>query len=283
MLSLLCVKDEFSQNSPYERNVGLSYQKLDSLKNVRKIVIISGSSGSYGTNSKMLSQAFGLPVVNTSTHADIGIRMQFEIYKDFIRKGDIMIFTPEYDNGEGKRRLYGGSTLLRMLSTHVPSAYKKLSLKQCFFLYKFVGVRNMECLKHIGSNKSYSENILNEYGDIDCEREHQDSLKQFNISGKVDEDIIQYYKYVKEYCKEKEIELIFLPPTFMHTCYQMNKAQIDSIDECLRQNGVAYDALPHRYSFPDSLYFDTSYHMTKSGANKRTERIVEDIRRKLRK
>lgn len=143
MFSFLCVKDEFSLNSPYESNVGMSYRKLDSLANAKKIVIISGSSGSYGVNSRMLNQSFGLPVVNTSTHADIGIRMQFEIYKDFIKRGDMVIFIPEYDNGEGKRRLYGGSTLFRMLSTHVPSEYKKLSFQQWIFLYKFIGIHNL--------------------------------------------------------------------------------------------------------------------------------------------
>ena len=39
-----------------EANVGLAYERLDSLKDVNKVVIISGSNGSFGIESKMLEK-----------------------------------------------------------------------------------------------------------------------------------------------------------------------------------------------------------------------------------
>ena len=91
----------------HEKNAILAYKRLEALKDTNKIVIITGSNGSFGINSRMIHKSFNMPVVNTSIHAGMGIRMQFELYKDLLRKGDVVIFCPEYGEGFDKGRLYG--------------------------------------------------------------------------------------------------------------------------------------------------------------------------------
>ena len=80
----LSEKDEWSLHS-HERNAILAYTRLKTLKDTNKIVIIAGSNGGFSINSRMISKAFHIPVVNTSTHAGIGVRMQFEIYKELLQ------------------------------------------------------------------------------------------------------------------------------------------------------------------------------------------------------
>ena len=277
-------KDELSLHS-HEINVGLSYQRLKALKDSSKIVIIAGSNGGFSINSRMISEAFHRPVVNTSTHAGIGVRMQFELYKELLQKGDVVIFCPEYPNyGEDKNRLYGGSILLRVLSSHMPSAYRKISLPQWLSIYRYIGIHYAEVKKHAGIKKiegPYSAQAVNKYGDIECERLHQDTIKHNNVQGKIDKDLLRYYKYIHTYTKDRDIKLVFLPPTFMRSNYVKSKNQVDSISMCLRRNGIAYQSEPADYSFPDSLYFDTPYHMTQSGADIRTEVLIKDLRRIL--
>ncbi len=230
----------------------------------------------------MIANAFHMPVVNTSTHAGLGVRLQFEIYKEFLHKGDIVIFCPEY--GNGKDRLYGGSTVFRILGTHIPSAYCKISLMQWIFIYKYIGVHYSEIFKHSLSKDfdgPYSAHALNEYGDIECERLHKDSIKPNTFGGQMDNDLIDYYKYIHSYAKSNGIKLAFLPPTFIESNYKKRQSQIDSIASCLKRNGIPYQASTLRYSFPDSLYYDTPYHMTQSGANKRTGLLIEDLNRIL--
>lgn len=266
----------------HEKNFLLAYNRLTSLKDSNKIVIIGGSNGGFSINSKMINDAFNLPVVNTCTHAGIGTRMQFETYKDLLRNGDIVIFCPEYDSS--KTRLYGGSVLLRIVSSHLPEAYKKVSLNQWLYLYKYIGIHYDETLRSIDAKEfdgPYSAKAVNEYGDIAWEREHQDNIEKCKLSGVMDEELIAYYKYIHRFTKEKGIKLVFLPPTYIESCFKESVKQIDSLACCLKENGIPWQSQPSRYSFPDSLYFDTPYHMTLAGARKRTEVLIEDLHRIL--
>lgn len=266
----------------HERNFSLAYYRLKALKDSKKIVIIGGSSGAFGFNSRLIHEAFDLPVVNTCTHAMIGLRMQFETYKDMLRDGDIVILSPEY--GGEKERLYGGYNLLRILSSHLPEAYRKLSLRQWLFIYKFIGIHNLGTSRHKDVEEYddvYSANALNEFGDIEWERKHKDFIKNYNISGVMDGELIDYYKYIRDYAKSKGIKLVFLPPPLMKSNFKNCVKQIDSLAFCLKENGVPWQSPPSKYSFEDSLFFDTPYHMTQEGANIRTKAIIEDLHRLL--
>ncbi len=280
---MLSFKNNWSFHS-HEKNVVISYKKLQTLKNSNKIIIIAGSNGNFSINSKIISNEFKLPVVNTSSNAGFGIRMQFELYKEFIKKGDIIIFTPEY--GGGKERVYGGSSTLRALSTHLPSAYSKISFKQWLFLHKFIGVvfsHSVGCYfdESFNGPGQYSDKSLNEYGDIKMERKHKPNINNVNIDSNIDNDFVEYVKYIRSFIYEKGAKFIFLPPTFMKSSFMENENNIEKLSNILSLNGIGYMTSPYRYSFSDTLYFDTPYHMTLDGANKRTKFIVEDMHRIL--
>lgn len=280
-IAILRKTDNLSYYS-HERNFSLAYHRLKALKEAKKIVIIGGSSGAFSTNSRLLHETFDLPVVNTCTHASVGLRMQFETFKDMLREGDIVIVSPEY--GGGIERLYGGYNLLRILSTHLPEAYRKLSFRQWLYIYRFIGLHNLGSKTHkdIGEfDDVYSANAINEFGDIEWEREHKETIDNYVLSGFMDGELIDYFKYIREYTQSKGIKLVFLPPTFMKSNFKSCADQIDSLAYCLETNGVPWQSPPSRYSFDDSLYFDTPYHMTPEGADVRTKVMIEDIHRLL--
>lgn len=278
---MLSFKNRWSMYS-HERNVIDSYNKLHSLKDSNKIIIISGSNGAFGLNSRMINKVFDMPVVNTSSTADIGVRMQFEIYKEFMHKGDIVVLTPEY--GGGYDRLYGGSALLRVISTFLPKAYLKISLRQWIYVYKYIGIHFDNAINTINDMEfdgPYSDKYLNEFGDVECKRPHKDTMESISINGEVVEAYIAYLKSIFSYADQKGINLILLPPTLREFEFKALNKQIDSISYILKSNNICFSASPSRYSYPDSLYFDTPYHMTEEGANKRTEDMIEDIRKIL--
>jgi hypothetical protein len=278
---MLLSKDKLSYYS-HERNVVLAYERLVSLKDTNKIVIIAGSNGGFSINSGLIEQAFHMPVVNTSTHGGIGVRMQFEIYSDLLREGDIVVFCPEY--GTGEKRLYGESTLVRILSTHLPQAYSKLSFAQWLHILKYIGIHYREVYKHRKSKEfdgPYSAKAINEYGDIEWEREHQDTIKCYDIKNLIDGELVSYYKYVHSTTKERGICLLFLPPTLIGSNFEKDAAYINEWAQYLKQNGIPLQSEPSRYAFPDSLYYDTPYHMTSIGADIRTEVMIDDMIRLL--
>lgn len=281
VLMLFC-RDRMSLLS-HERNVSLAYQRLAALRDSTKIVVIAGSNGAFSINSGMIRDAFHLPVVNAATHAGIGLRLQFEIYREFLRKGDIVVFCPEYGCA-GKQRIYGESGLFRILSTHLPSAYVKMSVPQWLFMYKYMGIHFPDAWKHRKTKDvegPYSAHALNEYGDIQWERPHKDSIAHYRVSDKADDLVMDFFQYVHSYTKEKGIHLIFLPPTFIESNFTEYVGQINSIAENFRRRGIPFQASPQRYAFPDSLYYDTPYHMTQEGADIRTSLVIEDMHRVL--
>lgn len=278
---MLLSKDRFSCYS-HERNVALAYERLVALRDTNKIVIIAGSNAGFGINSRLIKQAFHMPVVNTATHGGIGVRMQFEMYNDLLREGDVVIFCPEY--GAGEARLYGESTLVRILSTHLPQAYSKFSLAQWVHALKYIGIHYREAHKHRKSKEfdgPYSAKAINEYGDIEWKRAHQDTISCYNISSLIDKELVAYYKYVHATTKKRGIRLLFLPPTLLGSNYHKDAAQIEEWAVYLKQNGIPLQAEPSKYAFHDSLYYDTPYHMTSVGADIRTEVMIDDMARLL--
>lgn len=267
----------------HEANVALAYQRLDSLRNENKVVIIAGSNGQFSIDSKVIADSLNIPVVNTCAHAGIGVRMQFEMYKELLSKGDIVVFCPEYYSGA--RRLYGESAIIRILSTHMPKAYMKVSMRQWYFVFKYIGIHYSEAEKHKNSKPfegAYSLSSVNRYGDISFPREHKEIKVSYNLKGAMDDETTAYYRYIHDYAKEKGIRLVYLPPTLMESAYLSQKAQIGSLASFMKTHDIPFRAAPERYVFNDSLFFDTPYHMTSRGAVIRTKRVVEDIKRVVR-
>lgn len=276
---MLLPKDRSSKRA-HEANVALSYERLKSLKDSDKIVIIAGSNGQFGINSQMLSEEFSLPVVNTSAHVGLGVRLQFEIYKEFLKRGDIVIFCLEYNFDE--KRLYGDVSALRILSTHLPAAYLKLPPAQWLHLYKYIGVGFKEkfITKH-AEGTPYGREMLNKYGDIACERKHQDSIPDIPYIGEYSDVGLEYYSYMSRYAKEHGLRVVFLPPSLMKREFNKYRLQIDTISSMMAGIGLPYQASPERYALPDSLFYDTPYHLTKEGTEIRTRMMIEDIRKAL--
>lgn len=275
---MIKMPNNWSKNS-HEINVALAHERLESLKNCNKIIIISGSSGCFGFDSQIIADSMHMPVVNTSIHAGMGIRMSFEIYKTFINKDDIVIFCPEYYTGTS--RLYGGVALFRILSTHMPEAYRYMNLAQWYNTFKNIGGHFKEAVKSFNYHSfegPYSANSINQFGDIEYERKHE-CVNFYSIKGEMDQATLSYYQYIHDLSKDRGFTLIHLPPILAESAFKNQKLQIDSLNLFMNKNNIPFQATPERYSFPDSLFFDTSYHLTSIGAKKRTMYVIEDIKR----
>lgn len=277
---LMVMKTDDCSKISHEVNVALAYSRIDSLKDHKKIVIIAGSNGGFGIDSKIIEDSLHLPVINTATHAGIGVRMQFEIYKELLREGDIVIFCPEYYSN--KTRLYGESTLFRILSTHMPSAYFKMNFDQWINTFKYIGIhyqkarRNEECQPFDGP---YSATSVNSNGDIGYLREHKEVRDKYHFVGSMDDETTSYYQYIHNYTDKNGIILIYLPPTLMESNYLDQKSQIDSLELFMQKHNIPFKAKPTSFVFNDSLFYDTPYHMTSQGASLRTHIMVEEIKK----
>ena len=74
------------------------YDWLLSIRDRRKIVLASGSSGRYGYDSPMLRRAFpDYEIANMGVYAWSNMRPQLELIRGLMQPGDILLSAPEFD------------------------------------------------------------------------------------------------------------------------------------------------------------------------------------------
>ena len=61
-----------------------------------RAILIGGSGMAFGVDSRKISDALGMPVVNTGLHAGVGLAFMLEHVRPFVRRGDIVVLVPEY-------------------------------------------------------------------------------------------------------------------------------------------------------------------------------------------
>lgn len=105
-------------NHSHEINVKVSLSRLEH-KTEPSIIIIGGSGCGFGLISGMLSEYFNMPVINTGTHAGLGLRLQLLLVQPYIKKGDIVIVIPEYM--QFTDLFYGDETAWRIMMATLPN------------------------------------------------------------------------------------------------------------------------------------------------------------------
>ena len=276
MAIMPCKASQYS----HEANVHFSIERLESLRDSAKIVIVGGSNCGFGFKSQLLYDKFKMPVVNTGTHGNLGLRLQLALVKDFINEGDCVIVCPEYQQFE--HRFYGGFHAITILSSVYKQGFRLLNLKQAFFLFPQIPahfIYVVEKGKWIPPKESpYSIYSLNQFGDVTAysQRNHKDFSADSVISD-YSQDARKELIRFKSFCVERGATFVLLPPTYQDSSFEINKNYISLVMRDLENHAIPFQADPQRYRFADTLYFDTVYHMTEKGSEIRTERVIEDI------
>ena len=268
----------------HEINVRLSAERLSKI-NTKKIVIIGGSGCGFGFNSQLIYNHFHIPVINTGTHAGIGIVMQLKMYEQYFNKGDIVLIIPEYQqfidkNGYG----IGDQTLYRILHNNYPEALKYLTFYQTINIIKFIPKYFQSAYARreiiLDTISPYCKSSLNEYGDVTSweYRRHRKGIPAYPIkNNSPNDDIIEIIKDFMQVQEKKGVKCILFPPTYMSQSYENSKLFINTLSAVLLNNNIPFVTPTERYKFDDSLFYDTDYHLTYEGATLRTQMIIEDL------
>jgi len=285
--TILLFPNQYAKLS-HETNVVYSINRLKHL-NEPKMLIIGGSGCGFGIDSEKLFLHYNRPIVNTGTHAGLGLRLQIELFKEYIKEGDVVIVIPEYQQYKDNL-CYGNSTALRILSSIYPTGFKAVSVEQWIYLFKFIPQTFMDALiskdmKYV-ENTPYSKEALNQFGDV--------TMYDQRISGKVpldgdlsntevDKEAMKLLVDFDNYVRQKKATMILFPPAYQASSFHQNKQFVETLQQQLSEAGCPFRACPSRYALPDSLFFDTPYHLSAVGTQERTCLLIEDIDQNLSK
>jgi hypothetical protein len=251
-----------------------------------KIIIAGASNAAFGINSEKIEKTFNIPVVNMSLHGGLGLSFILEELKTTMRKGDLVLLSIEYflsKDGDYRLKKNTSSYFREAESYYSSNLYNDLSI------YLERTNLNLKSLFRIGSDTSgtgsgeagipvYSRRAFNKYGDVVAHLGRKSPKK-------VDFDEILTYRYWEgiseinqfgDYAKKMGVKVFFLYPNFSSTEYSLNRLAISQLQKDIdKEMRVEILNTPTDLLFPDSLFFDTVYHLDSTGREERTDRLIE--------
>ncbi len=268
--------------------------------NSPKLVIIGGSNTAFGIDSELLENELEMPVVNMGIH--VGLRLEYMINeaKPFIGKGDVIVLLPEYthlyyDVEAGfTKAFYRANEVFPEAMNYIQPAKIPNAFLQTYAdllqtkLKVLLIPTGAEQSKHVIRNqKVYRRQSFNDQGDMvaHLSMSPQGFLKRDDMFEQFLEDEIstEYFSLTNEFnefVKSKGGKFMMsMAPTpeavYLEDVGQTIKTVLDA--------GANYPILgsPGDFVYPDSMFFDTRYHLIKESRFDRTKKLADLLKNQL--
>ncbi len=253
-----------------------------------RIVLIGGSNVSYGVDSKRIQEAMQMPVMNAGLHASLGMKFYLTDLQPYIRDGDMVVVIPEYSQYYTDS-FYGNIELVSVLFDVDRACMKQIGPGQWWHLMQFIPFYAASKLKVSRAPATdapvgvYDRKAFNSHGDAYIHWSKPGikftPAQKAREEDRVNPESMKLLVDFQEFVRAKNARMVLLPPAFHSTSFVNQKPLIDKIYRAIREHNLPVIAKPERYVLPDSVFFDTSYHLIRPGIERRSELIIEDLRR----
>lgn len=251
------------------------------------IVLLGGSSVVYGFQSGVLKEKTGYNVINDGLQAGIGLKMNIDDCSQYLKAGDILVLAPEYSHFADDNA-YGGLPLADVVYLDLRRYLPLLNGKQMLAVLNNTPMHQMEKITYFSEHlmggtavdKLYNLNSLNEYGDKVAHYglpSKQLPPATSNQGGTFNEDFFEYLTNSLTDLQDRGVRIIVLPPPATKSLYEANEKWVETVNERLASVGFPFACSPDECVYPDSLFFDTDYHLSEQGAIMHTMRLTEYI------
>jgi len=265
------------------------HKLLEKQQDSKRLIFIGGSNLTFGLYSPSISDSLKLDVINCAIHAGYGLKYIIDDVKPFIKKNDVVVLIPEYEHYLNDA-FWGQTALLESINVY-PNNINKLDYRQSLTLVKKIPrhalkkimVFPFSLIKKKVQGGPYHRSAFNKLGDITAHWEvaKKASFERKTIEGPINEESIHYIKEFSNYLALEECSLFISFPSLCRNSFNSSQAIINSIFENIKETKIPYLGSPDRYSFPDSMYFDSYYHLHKEAQLKRSNLLIEDLKNKL--
>ena len=276
---------------PADRNQYLNaynrkQQLLDEVPSPR-IIFMGGSNTAFGLDSRMVMDSLKLPVINHGLHGGIGLRFPMTEALPRLRQGDIVVLQAEYSiffeetcNAETMPKLMAATRwqgVARLSAAEwnvVLSGMPMLALSHLkrLMLYPFRHSFNTPAAR---DHFVYTASGFNEYGD---EVSHLQfpatpyAASAYKETRPVRPAFIRWLRDILHDMEQRGVRLVMLPPACVDSYFTGHYNS--GIADALRSIGHPYIVQPATMTVPDSLAFDSGYHLNAHGIELNTRRII---------
>ncbi len=272
----------------YDSAMADKYMRLVNTEG-KRIILVGGSSLAFGLNSGMIKEKYpDYTVINFSCSAFYGILPLFDMLKEHVREGDIVIFAPEYYS-----TMYAYTEEASMNNwQYLESNYDILAdiniQNNQYIFRKFTEYLNLKRAylpgKKVNADNVYIRSGFNQAGDLTVYRPNQGFFgfaapQEWVIT---DVGMARYNELCKLLTERGATCLFSFPPQpsgggsrdYIAGATAGFEARLRgalNADYCKIISSVA------DYYFDDKLFYDNTYHLTLEGADVRTEQLLRDL------
>jgi len=255
-----------------------------------RVIFVGGSNLNFGLDSQQIKDSLGINPINTASHAGLGLIYMLKNTARYIKENDIVVVVPEYDHFF-ENTMYGGIELNYALTDITPSILTSLDIKHILIQLRYIPQNSSAKVHNYffedeASNQStlsiYGRRCFNQYGDIHAHWNLEGiKVSPREISGEYNPVMIKYLKAFQSEVEEKGGHLLINFPCFQDSSFDISSSKIKFVENKLSENGFSLLASPARYRMKNELFFDTEYHLTKTGVDIRTKMMIEDLKTAL--
>ena len=269
----------------------------------RKIVLVGGSNLSYGTDSLIIQEQTGCPVVNMGMNGYFGVRFMMEEVKPYLNAGDIVVIAWEYDSFY--KSVDGTNTDLLMVTKANPKTFAALTLEQKLSVisrYPYVAQQKVirlvgETYEGLGALVSPEEPAEDTIDILTVEGYSSFSPRgdlvghlDLTWSGPIesgddisnlpmDQEILPLMQDFIREMEAKDVQVMISWTPIIEDFYAQHKDEIERLNAQMDATPGFLIPRPARdFVFPPTQHFDTAYHLNAEGRAIRSRMVADDIK-----
>jgi hypothetical protein len=241
------------------------------------IILVGGSNVAYGFNSELLHDSLSIPVINTGFNSDLGLKFILNNISNYLMEGDMLVIAPEYHHFFNTQA-YGKYTLTLLFYAD-PSVGVDFNVKQFNAIIDNTGIYIRNFLIH-GLSKS-TDFGLNKYGDrVTHWNKQPQSYKHISPGDfkTINMLFLDYYENAVAALRNRGVQVVIIPPSFEETSYKMIVEKLTCLFAEFEKRGLNFAIPPQESAYPDSLFFDSYYHLGYEGVLIRTNQLIRAMK-----
>ncbi len=259
-----------------------------------RLLVVAGSNGLFGVRAQDIEKALGVPAVNLSTHAGLGLRFILSQAKTIARRGDIVVLALEYDHyqyDDDERNVF-----YDYVTARAPAYFKSL---RAFGRARFIlavsvrrlcwGLRGV-FVEPTRKTTGYQSETLNDHGDETKNHHLRRPEMGIAVLKRLKPETLKLnqqaasWVLLREFvgwCDAAGVDLLVTYPSyaaFPEYTTAPQRGYYESVHRFWGSTGVITLGEPWDWMYPKEQLYDTRYHLNDLGMSKRTNQLIGCIR-----
>lgn len=273
-------------SSPH-KYVNAVIDKHDRLVHTRgpKLILVGGSNLAFGIDSERLEHAFGYRVVNTGVHAGFGLPFMLALVEPHVQAGDLVVVAAGYKQYDGQWQHRALSEALAEFPAGLSYARLTSLDPMIFWSAAQRRFRRAMRLQSAWPPPIYDREGFNAYGDLvtHLRASAPDTLRgmQREKPDRAHPDVVALLNAFHQHCERRGARVVITFPPLPRDLVDHNGFWHDAdawAADLNTRTASAVISRPRTYFLPRADFFDTVGHLNATGRQRRTTRLIEDLR-----